>query len=130
MRKYLNDIGIKDKDLPWNWQNKDERKDDWKQERKEYGFDERDTWSLKYTLTLLIYERLKWFRDKSPVEMDKIGIAHEYEWKGKKYTVGQLIDMVLESFEIDLTHDTWDAPRHPTEDAWAILGVIRHSLWW
>jgi hypothetical protein len=48
------DAGISEDNLPWNWNPDDDRQKVWKEERKIYGFDERDTWSLDYTITLLI----------------------------------------------------------------------------
>jgi hypothetical protein len=59
--KYLSDIGIKEKDLPWYWNPGDHREGQWLETIEEHGFDERDTWNLNYTLALLIYPRLKMY---------------------------------------------------------------------
>ena len=132
--KYLNDLGIEDKDLPWNWNKKDDRHPAWKEERAVYGFDERDSWSMKYTLTLITYERLKYFRDFAPVEMDKVGIAHDYIFGGKELTLGQALDRILSSFANYITQDgtmEWHNKEYREyQRCWSLLGVIMPSLWW
>lgn len=131
--KYLKDIGIKDKDLPWNWNPGDERKAEWREEKKEYGFDERSTWNLYYTMTLLGYERLKHYREIAPVEMDDPGLSHSYEIDGKEVAYGVIIDRILkgfedyleknDSFEDDKTMDEW-------QKCWELYALIMRSLWW
>lgn len=131
--KYLSELGIKRKDFPWNWNKNDSRQKKWARERKVYGFDERDTWSLDHTLSLMIYERLRWFRQHSPVEMDAKGVAHSYEYKGEEFTLGEMIDKALSGFKMSITlnkHEITENNSKKIEEAWAILGIIHCSLWW
>jgi hypothetical protein len=133
MRKILNDIGLESENLPWEMLANDKRQKLWKKERAEYGFDERDTWSLNYTLALLIYERLKFYRLYAPVEMDAKN-AHEYVFLGSEVKLGTAIDRVLSGFEAYIKHDKF-GPEYEEIYAeyiqcWALLGVIQPSLWW
>ena len=61
-RYYIDELGIALEDRPEGWNRGDGREEYWKQERNKYGFDERDTWSLYYTMDLLLYERLCSFK--------------------------------------------------------------------
>lgn len=64
-----------DKTLLFNTKEKDDtgRKELFKEQRKEYGFDERETWCLGYTSILWLYCHLKRFRDwGSAIEMNNI----------------------------------------------------------
>lgn len=136
--KYLNDLGIRNKDLPWNWNKGDKRQQEWRQDRKKYGFDERDTWSLKYALATLVYERLKWYREHAPIEMDQtedtIGLKlNTYQFEGKDIVFGTAIDRILTSFERHLKsddHESSDDEYQEYQKCWALLGVIMPGLWW
>lgn len=64
-----------DKTLLFNTKEKDDtgRKELFKEQRKKYGFDERETWCLSYTSILWLYCHLKRFRDWGGViEMNNI----------------------------------------------------------
>ncbi len=133
MRKYLNALGKKDSDLPWNWNKGDKRQEEWKKERKEYGFDERDTWNLNYSITILVYERLKYYREFAPVEMDKIDFSHTYEVDGEKMAYGTIVDRILKGFESYLGTDDirFDEDVYKEyQECWKLLGIIMPSLWW
>lgn len=129
-RKYLNDIGIKDKDLPWKLNPGDKRTKEWQDERKVYGFDERDTWTLRYTLTILVYERLKYYREFAPVEMDTAE-WNSYTFEGKDIVFGAAIDRILKSFEAFVVDDDEREEVYKEyQKCWALLGVIMPGLWW
>lgn len=133
MRKLLNDLGIKDSSLPWKWNRDDDRNKEWKQVRKEYGFDERDTWSMYYTFTILIYERLKYYRDHAPVDMDHVDDTfgcNLYMFEDKEIIFGAAIDRILASFEKFLTSEHRDGFDEEFTRCWALLGVIMPGLWW
>ena len=62
--KYLNKIGIKsDNPCVFNSEDtKDRRIKLFKKQRKIYGFDERETWSMDFTLATWLYEHLKAYK--------------------------------------------------------------------
>lgn len=62
--KYLNDLGIKSTNVCiFNSGDKDEsgRQRLFRLQRKKYGFDERETWSMDFTLITWLYSHLKMF---------------------------------------------------------------------
>lgn len=86
MKKIFKDLQKFDKEkidkiLLFNTRKKDDtgRKELFKEQRKKYGFDERETWCLSYTSILWLYCHLKRFRDwGSVIEMEDIDeISHD-----------------------------------------------------
>lgn len=72
-----------DKTCLFNTRKKDDtgRKELFKDQRKKYGFDERETWCLSYTSILWLYTHLKRYKDwGSVVAMDDEN-AHQYTLK-------------------------------------------------
>ena len=68
--KYLNDILPKGKS-PYDFYYDDEiRNQKWESERQEFGFDERETWNLDFTFFCWLYERLKKYKEVSPVDLN------------------------------------------------------------
>jgi len=63
--KYLNDIGIQSDDVCiFNTSDRnDDRQERFDAQRKEFGFDERETWSLDYTIAGWLYSHLKMYED-------------------------------------------------------------------
>jgi len=127
--KYLSDLGVKEEDLPWNWCSGDSREKQWKKQRDKYGFDERDTWGLDYTLILLIYPRLKMYNEINIIDTS----FHKVEYEDKKYTYQECIDKILEGFEIYLTKNQLDLNKeeeNKINDAVILLSKIWWLLWW
>ena len=127
MRKYLDDIGITDR--PDTWVRNDKRRRKWEQERRIYGFDERETWNLNYSFYLWLYERLKRFLEVACIDLD----WHEFEYNGKKYTQRVLIKMTLERLEFffNSEYNYLDEKQNQyvseIEKIWA---VVLPAMWW
>lgn len=127
-RKYLDDIGIKDR--PDLWGKKDSRREEWRQQRKIYSFDERETWSLgPSTFYCWLYERLKMFLDVNCIDLN----YHKFEYKDKEYTQKELIGMMLERIEFcfsgkynDYDDEQWEYV-HEIEKIWA---TVLPAMWW
>ena len=67
--KYLENILPKGKS-PYDFECDDEiRNQKWEKEREQYGFDERETWNLDFTFFCWLYERLKKYKEVSPVDL-------------------------------------------------------------
>ena len=67
--KYLNDILPKGKS-PYDFYYDDEvRSQKWESERQEFSFDEREMWLLDFTFFCWLYERLKKYKEVSPVDL-------------------------------------------------------------
>jgi len=126
--KYLSDIGIKEENLPWNSNPDDSRQEEWIKEKEEYGFDERDTWSLDYTIALLIYPRLKMYNEINCIDTS----SHKFEFENNKYTEQECIDKILEGLKLYLTKnfDLTKEKDKKIQDSMILLGIIWRSLWW
>lgn len=125
-RYYLDKLNIKDR--PDTWNPDDERQKDWKKQRKKYGFDERETWSLDYTWRLWLYERLKAFKEWANIDLK----YHKFKYKNKDYTQEQLIDMIIERLEFYFSdYNELDIEQtkyiNEVEKIWAL---IIDSMWW
>lgn len=126
-RKYLDDINVKNR--PDKWGKDDKRKDKWKEQRKTYGFDERETWSLDLTFHLWLYERLKMYLDVTVVDLD----YHKFTYKEKEYTQREMIDGILKRLEFSFSKDyndcddkQWNYVRE-ADEMWTL---IIPAMWW
>lgn len=128
--EYLSKLGIKYKDTPWGWLPKDKRQKEWKQERNKFGFDNRDLWSLNYTLLLLIYPRLKMYQEIAFKIID--GNFHKYKIDSEEYTFIECVNKCLELLETSLKNGKEDIDNGLEEgqEALKILSIILPSLWW
>ena len=125
--KYLEELGAE----KLNWVN-DDRLPIWEEERRVYGFDERETWSLDFAFYEWLYERLMMFRDRAEniIDLD----YSRFQYNGQEYTQRQLIDMMLKRLRIVLTEENpygermekWDYI-HEIEKIW---GVVLPAMWW
>ena len=68
----------------------------WKQ-RRQYGFDQRETYALNDTFYCWLYERLRMYVDKASKIIDLE--YHRFTWKGKEYTQLDLIRELLTHLE-------------------------------
>ena len=133
-RKYLKEIGIELKDTPWGWNGNDKRKEKWRKERKEIGFDERETWSLDRTMELLLYERLCRYKEiaEKVIDLD----FHVFEYNNEELTQRQCIDRMIEGLKLELTLDPFDEKREDKyvkekiENIWKIYDLCKITLWW
>lgn len=124
-RKYLDDLGITNR--PDLWNQTDERQKNWTKEREEYGFDERDTWSMSLTFECWLYEHLMMYKESANINLD----FHKFEYKGKTYTQGEMIDKMIELLETSLKSsnsslDEVDTIREIAQ-MWA---VVLPAMWW
>ena len=105
----------------------------------DYGFDERDTWSLDYTFYCWLYERLRMFLEVSIIDLDAV----TFLYKGETLTLQQCIDKMLEGLKIAIT----DNPRfriietdadaqklskdeEKVEEIAEIWALVLQSMWW
>lgn len=133
-RKYLEELGIESKDTPWDWNDNDNRQKYWYEQIKEYGFNEKDTWSLDYTMELLLYERLCMYKElaSNVIDLD----FHTFEFKGMEITQRQCIDAMLEGLKLDITLEPFDEKREDEvikkkiDNIWKIYDLCKNTLWW
>jgi hypothetical protein len=129
-RKYIDDLGIKRKDTPQGWGHGDARQAQWREERKVYGFDERETWSLDLTFKLWLYERLMMYKEVNNVATSMVGLVY----KGENITLQGAIDRMLEGIKLDLTVDEYSKERETVQDkiddVLPLFLLSLRDLWW
>lgn len=128
MRKYLDDIGVTDR--PENLKGDHKSSKTWQQERKIYGFDERETWNLDYSFYLWLYERLKMYIKVASAFVDLN--YHQFEYDGEKYTQLQMINLMLERLEFLFSPEYDDWNRTHVEyilEIPKIWAIVLPSMW-
>lgn len=131
-RYYIDELGIDFEETPQGWNENDGRQEMWAKERKKYGFDERETWSLEYTMNLLLYERLCMYKEVACIDLN----YHRFNYKGKELTQLECIDRMIEGLKLDLTLGDHDKKREDKEiselieDVYPIYALCKNALWW
>ena len=110
---YEKQLGVKPKFYFWNDKMNsnlimDSRQDKWKEQRKQYGFDEREVWSLKNTLAAFIYPRLKFFAENTrsqPIRYadEKWELMLEKMAKAFEYVIKDEVD--IDNFDFAAVYD-------------------------
>lgn len=136
-RKFLEDIGIKEEKI----KHSKKRKKRLAKQRKKYGFDEVETWSLENTFYYWLYERLKMYmKVADPVVNLNF---HKFEYKSKTYTQRELILKLIDLLkEHILSEEKWyeidneeipafvDRYNERTKEICEIWGIILPTMWW
>ena len=134
--KYLDNLGFKITEYGTNWVNEDEdeRGAEWKEQRKIYGFDERETWNLDSSFAEWLYTRCSMYLDeaKDIVDLD----YHKITYNDKEYTQREAIEKV-KKWSLYYVKNKYSADQIVSERAhksltkacelWAILV---HYMWW
>jgi hypothetical protein len=136
-RKFLEDIGYEEEKI----KHSKKRKKKLAKQRKKYGFDEVETWSLKDTFYYWLYERLKMYmKVADPVVNLNF---HTFEYKSKTYTQRELILKLIDLLkEHILSEEKWyeindeeiptfvDRYEKRTKEICEIWGIILPTMWW
>ena len=125
--KYLNDILPKGK-TPYDFYYDDEIKNQkWKKEREQYGFDEREMWLLDFTFFCWLYERLRKYKEVSPVDLNcKIVKVNDEE-----KNLGEWIDIMINNAEALILLDMYSEENIKlAEFTIEIFKQTIFYLWW
>lgn len=131
-RKYLQKLGINIKNTPWGWcedKKHNQRKKEWKKQRKIYGFDSRETWSLNYTIAILVYERLSMYNEVNIIDTS----FHKIKYKRKTMTLQECIDFILDNLKdyiLDSHLENEEENMNKAMNAMELLSKIYPYLWW
>ena len=147
--KYLNNIGIKSEDpCIFNTNYKDKNKNRQKRfnkQRKKYGFDERETWSMDITLATWLYSHLKAYKKYAKIidlNFHKFNIP---EWDDQEIfskneievTQKEAINIAINNLEYYLVNTVtkWDIQNEDKatmkfQYALRIVEIILPALWW
>lgn len=126
--KILTDLGLKDEEMMVNLCGDDDaRNAEWQKERAEYGFDERETWSMDTAFAEWLIERLIRYKEVSIVDLT----YHKFEINGKTLTQEECIDRMIELCREYIFGDQWD--EHISDvwyeltEIWKVCGM---AMWW
>ena len=131
--KYFSDIENKECEHPSTWGAKDDsRSQIWYQERRKYGFDSRETWSLNTTFYIWLYERLMMYKEKANEIVDLTW--HKFEYKGETLTQIECIDRMIEgckiyiqnSYDYEIDKEKLEKVKEVAE-IWALVLPV---MWW
>lgn len=92
--KYIKEIIDLEK-TPYGWSEDTGRDSKWREQRRIYGFDERETWSLDNTFFCWLYERLKMYDEVNIVDTESD--FNKIRFKGKEFTLQDCMDFLLEN---------------------------------
>ena len=126
--KYIEEI-MNIEDTPYGWSKGTGRDEMWDKQREEYGFDERETWSLDYTFIYWLYERLRMFNEVNCIKNTDI---HKFKVNGVMMTQQECIDIMIDKcknliinrgIDDDYTYNL----KNEILDIWK---ECIHSMWW
>ena len=94
--------------------------------------DVRDTWNMDHTIILWMYERLKFFREQTPVNLD----FHRFEIDGEELTQAQCIDRMIEDCKICILADyvpfgeEFEKTNAAKDDLFKVWSAVHFAMWW
>lgn len=128
-RKYLEQLNMQEGTPDTFGMCNDHRQSYWAKQRKEYGFDDRETWGLDYTFYIWLYERLMMFNEVNDIETT----GHQYEYKGEVITHQDCIDRMIEGCKIALETDYLYGSKENTkkvDDVAKLWALCIRDMWW
>ena len=126
--KYISEI-MNIENTPYGWcGEEDYRNLKWREQRRIYGFDERETWSLDTTFMYWLYERLMMFKEVNCINLD----FHKFNINGKEMTQRECIDKMIENCKIYIQNIYIDdeLAYNLKNENLEILKECIHSMWW
>lgn len=126
--KYISEI-INIENTPYGWcGGEDYRNLKWREQRRIYGFDERETWSLDTTFMYWLYERLMMFKEVNCINLD----FHKFNVNGKEMTQRECIDKMIENCKIYIQNICIndELVYNLKNENLEILKECIHSMWW
>ena len=139
--KYLSEIGVPITDIPlyFNADKNDPRESRWEEQRKTYGFDDRETWALCDLFFMWFYERLMMFNT-----FNNIDTNNESEFvfinDTEKISLQQGIDELIElcKYFILFEYNAYNEDFYKKQEEWhkhyerfiLVFQKILPKLWW
>ena len=127
--KYLSDIGVSDDDIVANYCSEDDdpRQERWIKQREEYGFDDRETWSLDITIFQFLYTRLMMYKEIGGQVVDLS--YHKFNYDGNEVSLGDAINIIINECKRMIQAEFLNRTRFDPK-IWTLLGDIMPALWW
>ena len=134
--KYLEDIGLKPWEYGVNWTVDNEKKQlkIWKKQRRKYGFDDRETYSLFTIYAEWLYSHLMMYK-RAASKIGSIDLTyHTIEFEGKTYTQLEAIDKTLKWTEYFIRNrndiDKQDKALEKLQRASRLWTELLPMMWW
>lgn len=116
----------------------DKRHPLWWWQRRTRGFDDRELWSLDYTIAKFVYPRLRAFREQSPVtpciSINPEQAPTKEEWAAADKEWDAIMDEMVEGFRLMAEESAcWDGDPVSLAKVDQSLDLFRewfHGLWW
>lgn len=126
--KYLDDLGLKIEEYGTNFISDDDpREECWCKERKEYGFDNRETWALDRIFIEWIYTRVMMYKEYACVDTS----FHKVSYKDNTITQGEAIDKILDlSKQILLDVDNDELCFNNSREICDLWKEVLPYMWW
>lgn len=130
--KYLDELNLSNDDK-WFlddtcWAH-DERIQEWKKEKEEYGFNSRETWELETAFYLWLYERLRMYLDCAVVDLN----YHTYKYRRGQYSQLEMIQQILNRIRFRFSKD-FDCYNKEdlkyVSEIGKIWSLIMREMWW
>ncbi len=118
-RKYLEDAGIHYHEASLEG----EIGEKYQRQREVYGFDQSETWSLKHTFKVWLFERLSMYNEVNIIDTR----FHLLEYKGEKLTFQDCIDRMLNGLRLELTGQ---GNPEMSDDVLKLFVLCYPYLWW
>lgn len=126
--RYLEEIIEREK-VVQNWFPGDEREERWQKQRDEYGFDDRETWSLDATFFQWLYERLRMFKDIGGKTVDLS--YHTFDVDGSEMTQLEIIDWMISNCEqIIKSDDIGGETAILEQETVRLWSIVLPAMWW
>ena len=131
--RFLEELGLPIEKCGTNFcGNEDRRYGRWMKQRKEYGFDSRETWCLNHSFLQWLYERLMMYRKEASKIVDLT--YHKFEIEGKTYSQIEAINRMIENLEyVLLKGDDFDCDEEAakkTKETLSIWTAVFPAMWW
>lgn len=132
--KYLDDLGIKQKDYFTNFcDNSDERYPRWLKQQEEYGFDDRETWNLDRMFIEWVYTRFMMYKEIGGKAVDlsfhKFNFVND-KGEEKEVTQEEGIDIILEACKKVLLEDDFLEGNRLPDNIMNLFRDILPAMWW
>lgn len=131
--KYLEDLGIPIENIGTNFcEDSDKRMDDWKRQREEYGFDERETWNMDFTFIEWLYSHLMMYLETGGkvVDLD----YHTFTFEEQEYTQREAIEDILHACRdyllSEMFCDKYQQIAQNMQRAVKLFAEILPAMWW
>lgn len=123
--KYIKEIVDLEK-TPYGWSENTGRDSKWREERRIYGFDERETWSLDTTFFYWLYERLMMYKEIDFIDMD----APQFNVNGVTMTQRECIDKMISNCKEIILYEGIDLQKELKYEVLDIWKECLFSMWW